>query len=266
MPLNIFMRMKQILSERVATQTYFHITDGKNVPAILKKGLVPKASNDGYGNYGGEWESLNGVYATKESDILENVMFSSNIQDDFAICVLSVSLESTLPDEDLIPIYFDEIFQHVMEKFTNGKLRATGAAYDHADAVDYWERTEGYIPDEVTEAVAAEFHRRVNGNDPRPADMSLLTQAVLIWWEFTIGESGDGILSWGEIKDEIVRRYPKMAHPTAGRGYSIRIPHAVGFGGRNRITAIVRVIDNKGHLVYGHLNPEAQEMVTFYFD
>ena len=258
--------MKHILAERAATQTYFHVTDGKNVPAILKKGLIPNASNNGYGNYEGEWESLNGVYATKESDILDSIVSRTGIYNDFAICVLSVSLESTLPDEDIIPIWFDRIFQKVMEKFTHGQLRATGMHYDHADAVEYWEDTEGYMPDEVTEAVAAEFHRAANGNDPRPADMSLLTDAVQSWWEFKIGDSGDGILSWGDVKDKIVRRYPKMSHPTAGRGYSIRIPDAVGFGGRNRITAIVRVVNDKGQLVYGKLNPEAEQMVTFYFD
>ena len=248
------------LFERVNTKTYFHVTNIANVPSILKKGLLPNASNDGMGNYDNpEWQSLPGVYATVESDIIETYIHAHGLYD-YAIVVLSVSPSSTLPDEDVIPIVLSDLFNKEMSRLMGRNVLFDR---DNDEILEYFEKeypdSEGQLPPEIIQPIALAFHNHAKGSDPRPADMNDIETAIECWWEFKIGADGDAAIIWYDLKDKLVRRYPKLAPSAEKRGYSVRIPNAVGFSGRNRITAIVEFHDDQGTVVYGSINHEARD-------
>lgn len=252
-------------------QIYYHCTRLENVKSILKVGLVPNHANNGAGNYDdARWESLDGVYCTRESDIIESYIRAHDLEDGYAIVVLSVSPTAALPDEDVIEV----ILKHARVKVADEwgidgyYLEEEGGLHEYFET--RYDNGEEPHPgdlqdiDDFYAKVGEKFHEMVKANDPRPMDPEMITTLVDCFREFDEGSDGDAALVWKDIKDAITRRYPKMAHPTAGAGYSIRIPGPVGFSGRNRIVAIVGVIDHEGRLLYGKLPREAEEFLGPY--
>ena len=259
------MRAKQLF-ERAASQYFMHATKVEYIPSILKKGLIPNASNDGNGNYDTlEWLSLEGVYATKQPELIKRYIRAHDIQDEYAICLIAASLNSTLPDEDTINILFRKCYEEICDSYGIDSAYEGVGEYFHTREDDpEWELHPNDLKDEddFWTKVAEYFHRYASSpGDNRPPDIEMLKDAATEWAATVWNEYDSDPFSWKDLKDKIVRRYPRMGHPDFGQHWSIRLPHAVTFSGRNRIVAVIKVIEDQGEVVYGHIPPEAMDMV-----
>lgn len=254
------------LFERAASRYYIHTTKIEYINSILKKGLVPNASNGGQGNYDDfDWISLEGVYATREPGLIERYLAHHGLQDEFALCVLAVSPNSTLPDEDTINLIMRKAFEDVLDRYDiDDSYESLDEYFAHRYDVEEPHPDDIRDLDQLWRLVGEEFHKRASSpSDPRPADPKMLEELCYGWASLQYPDDGYDVHpeDWKYIKDVITRRYPKMAHPSLGAGWSIRLPHAVGFSGRNRIVAVIAVRDYIGEIVYGQLPAEAKTML-----
>lgn len=268
------MRAREFLAERAAPQYYIHATRPEAIPSILKKGLIPNATNDGEGNYTDslDWLSLEGVYATKQPSLTQSYLRAHDLLDHFALCVLSISQGSALPDEDTINILLRKCHQRVCDSWGVDTSYYESIEHYFAEREMHDEPHDPYDDDgepaaELTpeifwKQVAEEFHELAKSpSDPRPADMKLLDELCDNWHGVAFVDGGDADpFYWKDLKDRVVRRYPRMAHPEFGHGWSVRIPGAVTFSGRNRIAAVVEVEDGHATLVWGKLPAETKEL------
>jgi hypothetical protein len=257
------------LFERAAQDYYMHCTSIDHLESIKKMGLIPNKANKGQGNYEDfDWLSLDGVYATKQPEIIENYARAHSLHD-YLIVLLAISPNSVLPDEDTINILLRKCYEEVCGWW---------GIDSYYDSFEHWADEHDHAPDEdgnVEEPdrekffhqIAELFHEKAKtAGDPRPADMAMLEELVSDWaaLAFTGGVESHPE-DWRDLKDRVCRRYPRMGHPLMGHGWSIRIPDAVSYAGRNRIVGIVEVIDEYGRLVWGHIPDEAKPMVSRLF-
>lgn len=243
------MRARELM-ERAAQSYYMHCTSLDNLQSIMKLGLIPNKSNDGEGNYTDsvDWLSLDGIYATKEPELIEGYARAHGLES-FLICVLVVSPNSVLPDEDTINILMDKCFRATPHE----AKEVDGEWSDEPD-------------DEFYQHCALLFHEQAKTpGDTRPPHMDDLIHLVQEYYTMQNYGGVEDPFEWKDLKDRLCRRYPRMSHPDLGQGWSIRIPDAVSFSGRNRIVALVEVIDDYGKLIWGRLPDEAKGMVSRLF-
>jgi hypothetical protein len=98
----------------------------------------------------------------------------------------------------------------------------------------------------------------------RPADLEMLHARRLRNGSHATPWRGvDDPFEWKEIKDRICRRYPTHGSPAdMGQGWSIRIPGSISYSGRNRIVAVIEVVDDYGKIIWGQVPDEAKGMLN----
>lgn len=263
------MRARELFERvRAPTQYYVHVTAADNLRSILKKGLVPNAANKGLGNYDDtRWLSLDGVYATKQPEIIHSNLRANHNFGHYGLVLLSVAVSATLPDEDGIEALLKDCYKRVMDLHGIDSYYASwiGEYFQTRDQNRDDDDPEWSLRDESQfwREVAEEFHNRAKGNDPRPMDQELISTLVEYWSDFEFEGYGDiDPYDWRDLKDKVTRRYPRLAHPNGGAGWSLRIPHVVGYSGRTRIVAVIEVIDGTPEVLYGSVPADAKELLN----
>jgi hypothetical protein len=179
------------------------------------------------------------VYASRHAEQLHDYLNNHEIMN-YLIIVIEVDMTSALPDEDLIDITFDYILEAM--------LRADGITLYGPEFEEMYPGEEPF--EHYVNSLTQAFHTQAAGKFHVDIDENLIRDAAEIWLCMKVGlDEGDGAMMWGDIKDKIVRAYPKMLHPELGVQHSIRIPNKVGFTGDTRIVAIISVDDDASPVV-----------------
>jgi len=231
----------------VAGARYFlHVTARKNIRSILKKGLVP---NYGGGNYhDGRWDSLEGVYATDTPSVIERHMAAHGLWGNAALIVIEVhDGAAILPDEDMIDMALKKI---TGEYFGGNFAEIADEIAERCPTPDAPEWQE----------IADRFHQWAGGGEK---DQALLDELMAYWTDHAVYGYGDtDHMRWMEIKDQVVRHYPRMVHPHLGHQHSIRLLGPVGFDGPARIVCIIDIRPSGAKVVYGAVPSPAMGMVN----
>lgn len=250
-------RWMGVVEEAVQDATkafYFHVTPAKNYNSIMKNGLQPNHNGGNYDQM--RWEALSGVYASRYVKQLSDYL-NGHLISDFLVIIIEVDTETALPDEDMIDIIFDHLFEPM--------LRADGLTMYDAEFEEMQpgdERFENYVS-----RLAKGFHDLAAAKHLVEMNAALLHEAAEVWLEMKLGLDGEAEMVWGDLKDKIVHAYPKMVHPTLGNQHSVRIPSAVGFDGATRIVGIVHVHeDDAPEVLFNEVPEEGKTEVNAFIE
>lgn len=243
-----FMKLMEAASNE--PHFYMHVTAAKNIPSVMKNGLVP---NHGGGNYDNQrWESLDGVYASKVADHLQNYLAAHNNEDAFGLFIIEVLPADAIPDEDIIDINLSHAFEHVINR--------SGKSTD--DMIeDYLDAGQIDIDDPVWAAVAKLFMEWAGTPADQAWSPEQIAELIDHWFSMEHAEGSEAEMSWAEIKDRFTRAYPNMINSHTNDRHSIRIPGRVGFDGTTKIIAAYRVEDGEVEVLYNKVPPEARTKV-----
>jgi hypothetical protein len=229
---------------------YMHVTSAKNIPSIMKNGLVP---NHGGGNYDNQrWASLDGVYASKVSEQLQNYLAAHRLENDFGLFIIEVLGSDAVPDEDIIDTNLSYSFEQVINK--------SHVSVDDL-IVEYLDSGEINIHSPFWAAVIKSFMGYAGSPAKDPWTPEQIVELVDHWFSMEYAEGSDAVMNWSEIKDKFTRAYPNMINSHTGDRHSVRIPRAVGFEGSTKIIAVYQVQDGEAEAIYNKVPPEARSKV-----
>lgn len=255
------MRYSELYEKRSQVETYYHVTAARNVPSIMKHGLVANHANNGVGRYDDRWQSLNGIYASKSINLIKKIAY--HMGEPIAVVVLSVSPKSGLPDEDIIELLIRKAYEYALDTWgiDHYYYETPGEYFEHAKEAG--EPTD-FTMEDVWKSASEQFHKLASKNDPHIHYNAPLIDELIDYWvtyaldEFQSGENDPS--RWMELKDIVSRIYRRTMESNDYKT-SLRFDGPITFKGRNRITAIV----TSDGIIYGYVSNEENQVISELF-
>lgn len=253
------MRYAELLTERSRMQpvTMFHGTALSKVRSILKHGLLPSERADPSIEHR-RWATLGGVYLTADFD--HAVMIAKQADVPIAVIVAQVSPKSGTPDEDIVEkaliLSFtsaldawgiDDAYEADLDQFADHEAQRPKDDWGD-DEAEPFDREKFFR--EFWQTVVANMAQKAGKPHGDPG--GIIQSAVEMALAIQDDESSVEMTRWQDIKERLLKLYPKLRLPAQHAQANLAMPHNVrltkplGYAGRNRIIAILVPDDDDG--------------------
>jgi hypothetical protein len=252
----------------------FHGTPFKNLSSILKTGLSPSAPAS---DISGRWATLGGVYLSSDFSYAAKAAKAKAVADDddddapIAVLIVSVALNTSKPDEDIVEKALIRAFLNAQDQFGiddqyDGDLEQYANAEEERP-LDWGEKPfdrQKFYKDfwKLVMMLMSRIAGQPVRNDP-----VLVQRAIKMVLE--ISESDDEeylgsdrlMQEWHAVKTKLVALYPRLRTREQHAASNLTIPHNVRvttpikFIGRNKIVAAVVQHGGEWKLAFGQIPP-----------
>ena len=227
-----------------------HCTSVERGRSIADEGLKP--GTEDRCNYDcNRWMPLDGVYLSVSGNQIDHYRMAHGLRN-YAIVLVEADPTLLLPDEDIVDVMLSMAFRD-----------CGGRGWDDLPEGEEVPPSGDPFWDKVRDLFVRYAGQR---SDAVLRDDDL--DDLVDWWadfEF-FGEGGDiSPFEWSELKDRIVRAFPRM-EGLALHEKSKRHPGPIGFEGPVRILAVVERANGRSRLLYGAVPDVAANLMGAVID